>query len=460
MNKDMGIKMDKLALLEREYFEKLMTYLFKLQKAKEHFFVNLGAEQSQFVRLNGAKIRQIGTVDDATLEITMVIEAAPGKLQKGSRSVTLCGLSYEDQSRVQEAIEILRAEVLQLPIDPYTHLPSGDQTSSNEKFSKTLKPEQASSEIMEPIQTVDLAGIYASGSMVRAMASSSGQRHWFLTENFSLDYSLYTSSQRALKGTFAGAHWNRDEFRKQIGSSQEKLAILEREPRKIARGSYRCYLAPAAVTDLIHMFNWGCISEASIQQGDSPLRKVRSGERTFSPRFSLSEDFSRGEVPRFNLEGELSNEKVPLIEGGKLVGTLVSSRTSKEYGIASNQASSAETMRAPSVAPGMLDEAHILKKLGTGLYLSNLHYLNWSDQTGGRITGMTRYACFWVENGQIVAPIENMRFDESLFNLFGESLEDLTRSQTYIPEVGTYFSRSIGGVWTPGMLVSSMSFTL
>ena len=31
----------------------------------------------------------------------------------------------------------------------------------------------------------------------------------------------------------------------------------------------------------------------------------------------------------------------------------------------------------------------------------NLHYLNWSDNIGGRITGMTRYACFWVENGEI-----------------------------------------------------------
>ena len=53
-----------------------------------------------------------------------------------------------------------------------------------------------------------------------------------------------------------------------------------------------------------------------------------------------------------------------------------------------------------------------MKKIDTGLYLGNLHYLNWSDNIGGRITGMTRYACFWVEDGEIVAPIENMRFEK------------------------------------------------
>ena len=28
---------------------------------------------------------------------------------------------------------------------------------------------------------------------------------------------------------------------------------------------------------------------------------------------------------------------------------------------------------------GLLREQDVLKELGTGLYLSNLHYLNWSD---------------------------------------------------------------------------------
>ena len=71
------------------------------------------------------------------------------------------------------------------------------------------------------------------------------------------------------------------------------------------------------------------------------------------------------------------------------------------------------------MAPGGLGREAIFKELGTGIYLSNLHYLNWSDSFEGRITGMTRYACLWVENGRIIGPIETMRWDDSIYRLFG-----------------------------------------
>ncbi|MEJ1932521.1 metallopeptidase TldD-related protein, partial [Nostoc sp. NIES-2111] len=86
--------------------------------------------------------------------------------------------------------------------------------------------------------------------------------------------------------------------------------------------------------------------------------------------------------------------------------------------------------------------------------------LNWSDRPTGRITGMTRYACFWIENGEIVAPIENLRFDESLYRFWGENLVDLTDFQEFIPEVGSYENRHIGGIMAPGMLVNDFTYTL
>ena len=101
-----------------------------------------------------------------------------------------------------------------------------------------------------------------------------------------------------------------------------------------------------------------------------------------------------------------------------------------------------------------------MTQLETGLYVSNLHYLNWSDHSTGRITGMTRYACFWVENGEIVAPIENLRFDESLYHFWGENLVNFTNFQEFIPEVDTYGSRQLGGRLVPGMLVEDFTYTL
>ena len=112
------------------------------------------------------------------------------------------------------------------------------------------------------------------------------------------------------------------------------------------------------------------------------------------------------------------------------------------------------------MGPGSLKEQDVLKSLDKGIYLSNLHYLNWSDNLGGRVTGMTRYACFWVENGEFVAPIENMRFDDSIYNFFGSNLESVGSQLEFIPSVGSYSSRSIGGNMCPGILLDSFRLTL
>jgi len=117
-------------------------------------------------------------------------------------------------------------------------------------------------------------------------------------------------------------------------------------------------------------------------------------------------------------------------------------------------------MRSVAMDAGDLPEAEALKALGTGIYVSNFHYLNWSDPATARITGMTRFACLWVENGQIVGPIKDMRWDESLYAMLGSKLEALTKERHLQVETMTYEMRAVGGSLLPGILVDGLSFTL
>jgi predicted Zn-dependent protease len=98
--------------------------------------------------------------------------------------------------------------------------------------------------------------------------------------------------------------------------------------------------------------------------------------------------------------------------------------------------------------------------LGTGLWVGNLWYLNFSDRPAARVTGMTRFATFWVENGEIVAPVPVMRFDESLFRVFGDHLVGLTAESEELPDNGTYGGRSLVGARAPGLLAEEFSLTL
>ena len=438
-----------------QLFNQLSEKLLKSLDADEHMKVSIDGENSQFVRFSQSKVRQAGLVDDTSLSISLIKD---GRTCSGS--FTLTGNSETDEKTAYMELERMREEVVSLPKDPFVVLPEDTGSSREDHNGSLLSQENAVSALSPAMQGVDLAGIWASGRIFTGNANSAGQKHWFATDTFSLDYSLITPDERMVKGTYAGSQWDQTEYEKNMTSSIAKLRMMDKPGKKIKPGAYRTYIAPAGVADIVGMFSWGGVGEASIQQGDSSLCRMRQNDVKMSPCFTLSEDFTSGMVPRFNYNGELAPEKLDLILSGSLHNTLVSSRTAKEYGVKSNFAGEREAMRSPVLAPGDLNEDDVVQSLDTGIYLSNLHYLNWSDRPGGRITGMTRYACFWVENGEVIAPIENMRFDDSIYNFFGENLEAVTDKTHLIPTVETYDGRELGGVSCPGILLKSFELTL
>ncbi|MBD2386153.1 TldD/PmbA family protein [Cylindrospermum sp. FACHB-282] len=449
------MKIEELSALEVSFNQLIETLLIKKAES-EQFTVRLSSEKSQFTRFNHAKVRQTGCVADGWIKLTLMEDQ-----RSAYQQFPFTGNWEIDWQVAYTALQELRAEISLLPVDPYLVLPTGTNTSREVNPGKLLAAEAVVPTLLELVTELDFTGIYAGGLVVKAYGDSSGQKHWFATDCFTLDYSLFSNSGQAVKGTFAGSDWNEPAYIAKISEAKKQLELLSRTPKELPRGQYKTYFAPAAVADLLTMLSWGAISQADIQQGNSALAALWRQEKQLSPKFSLKENFQRGLVPRFNELGEMAAPELPLIDKGILVNTLVNSRTAKEYGKIANGANGSETLRAPEVSFGNLAFEQILPSLDTGLYLSNLHYLNWSDRPSGRITGMTRYACFWVENGEIIAPIENLRFDESLYRFWGEeNLIDLTNFQEFIPEVGTYESRQLGGSLVPGMLVNDFTYTL
>jgi len=138
----------------------------------------------------------------------------------------------------------------------------------------------------------------------------------------------------------------------------------------------------------------------------------------------------------------------------------VSPRSAREYGVRTNGANSGETPESLDLAAGALPEADSLAALDTGLYIGNLWYLNFSDRSACRLTGMTRFASFWVEGGRIRAPLNVMRFDDTAYRILGENLEALTRERDLVPDDNTYGERSTVSMRTPGALVRDLALTL
>ena len=437
------------------FFKNLSNKILDKIQSDEDLMINFWGENSHFTRFNQSKIRQNGFVSDSTLSITLIWNN-----KTCSASFSLSNNIDKDLDRALHYLNSLRQDIKNLPEDPFIVYPKSGESSTNINKGNLLALEDVVTALSPAIKNVDLAGIWASGDLFIGYANSKGLIHWFSTESFSFDYSLITESERMVKDTFSGTNFKLDEYNSFMDNSITQLKMLESNSVKLKPGDYRAYIAPSGVSDLLSMFSWNGLSEGSIRRGQSAFLKMKNNNANLSPCFSLSEDFSTGLTPMFNDDGELAVTRLPLINNGTLKNTLINSRTAKEYNIESNFAGSWEGLRSPVMSTGNLIEDNIIQEIDKGVFLNNLHYLNWSDNVGGRITGMTRYACFWVEDGKIVAPIENMRFDDTIYNIFGSHLESVTNHSQFISDTGTYSGRSVGGTDCPGILLNSFSLTL
>lgn len=438
-----------------QIFNKISDKLYSDLKKDENLTLSLHGENSQFLRVNNAKVRQTGLVNNADLAFDFIYNNRNCQGQ-----ITLSGDYEKDFQRASAELNRLRAEIVQLPVDPFVVLPENSGSTREHKSANGLKTDQAVDALLPAMAGADLVGIWSSGSIFSGSSNSAGQKHWFETDTYSLDFSLVNKDHKMVKGTFAGSDWNQSKYETYIMDAKKKLELMNKKPVKMKPGKYRTWFESKAVADFLSMFSWQGVSEANIRQGSSAFIKMRNEGQKLSPLFSLNEDFRPGLVPRFNERGEIAPESLSIIEKGNLLNTMVSSRTAKEYKVEPNNAAGEEYLRAPQMAVGSLADENVLQTLGTGLFLSNLHYLNWSDNIGGRITGLTRYACFWVENCEIVGPIETMRFDDTIYNLFGGELEATGDNVKINPEVETYEGRQYGNITCPGMLVKSFELTL
>ena len=441
-------------LSQAEQFDALVQWLRQAIKAPEQFTLGYDAEASEFIRFNRGQVRQAGQVQQASLNLKLINDGRHADVR-----ITLAGEPAADRQRLTEALQQLRETLPLLPADPYLLLNPEPWHSHQVQDQPLPETGRVLEEIRRAAQGVDLVGFYASGPISYGYASSAGAFGWHQANSFNFDWSLFHSNGQAVKASYAGADWDSERFAQRMQLAREQLEFLERPLHALAPGEYRAYLAPAALEEVMSMLCWGGFSAQALASKSSPLQKLYAGDAHLSSLVSLDEQVSQSLSPAFSGEG-YPRRDLSLVKQGRALQQLVGSRSAAEYGLEVNGAPWGEAPSALAMAPGTLAQADILKQLGTGLYISNLWYLNYSDQPAARLTGMTRFATFWVENGEIKAPVNTMRFDDSVYSLLGSQLEALTSERELLLSASTYDQRQTASNLLPGALIKKLTLTL
>jgi predicted Zn-dependent protease len=437
------------------YFQKVTSYANGLVQGNEILLCNVVAEDSTFVRFNNAKVRQPGSV----LQFSFSFRLVQGK-KHCATEIMLSGDFDQDRAQISSIFTSLRAKITMLVDDPLLLI--NEEVKNSEHISPSQLPSHKTmvDEILDLGQGTDMVGILAAGGIYRGFSNSLGQSNWFESHNFNFDYSLVHSADKAVKSSYAGTSWDSTSFSSSFDLAKRKLAILKRDSKDIQPGKYRVFLSEVAVGEVLGLLSWGGFSLQSQRSKSSSLHKLIEGTESLDPRITIKENVVQGACPQFQSQGFLSPDSVTFVDEGKHVSSLISPRSAKEYGVENNGASDYETPSSLDMSGGGLEDEHIISTLDTGLYISNLWYLNYSDRMACRMTGMTRFATFWVENGEVVAPVNVIRFDDTLYSLLGsENLQHITKERQFLLSASSYHHRSTESMRLPGV-ITSMNFTL
>ncbi len=440
----------------REPFYELADFTETLLQPREVLLLGFSGEDSSFLRFNRSAVRQAGAVEQRELALHLI-----GDGRKVATHLTLSGAAAFDRERVRQAMEDARARLAVVPEDPYLHYAT--EVRSTETVQPNRLPEDEG-QVVEAIVKAgagrDLAGIYMAGGIHRGFANSLGQRNWFSAYSHHFDWSFHLDGDKAVKCAYAGGVWNPAEFEEKMTRARAELEALRQPPRTLEPGRYRVYLAPQALEEVIGLLCWGGFGLSGRRTRRTPLLRMLTGDAALDPSVRMVEDTRGGLSAGFDEAGFLKPDAVTLINGGRLGDPLVSPRAAKEYGVPGNGASRREAPESLSMAGGAIPRQDVPAVLGTGILINNLWYLNYSDRDACRMTGMTRFAGFWVENGEVRAPVNVMRFDETLYRMLGDNLVGLTREVELLPDAGSYGGRSTRSMRLPGAVVEDFAFTL
>jgi predicted Zn-dependent protease len=191
-------------------------------------------------------------------------------------------------------------------------------------------------------------------------------------------------------------------------------------------GTCRVLLRPQAVLTLITTYGYAALGAAGYAEGRTAVAG-RLGDRVAGDLITLTDDGAdpAGLPSGFDPEGT-PRRRTPLIDRGVLVGVVSDLERAEVTGGRSTGHAVPLGWRfgadpSPShllLAPGTATEPDLLSGLGTGLVINRLDYLRVLHPKDTLVTGTTRDATYWAEDGRIVSwhpPVRlTFRLDEVL----------------------------------------------
>jgi PmbA protein len=206
----------------------------------------------------------------------------------------------------------------------------------------------------------------------------------------------------------------------EVGSRAVDKAVRSQNPVALDPGSYTTVLEPAATATLVGFLAWIGFGGRDYLEGRSCF-SGKSGQQVAVPGVTIVDDaMAAGTIGApFDFEG-VPRQRVDLVRDGVFLDAVYDLRTGKQAG----RPSTGHALPAPnpdgpfplnlSMSTGDSSLEEMIAATQRGILVTRFHYSNVVNPVESSITGMTRDGTFLIEQGEVVGPVVNFRFTQSI----------------------------------------------
>ncbi len=196
-------------------------------------------------------------------------------------------------------------------------------------------------------------------------------------------------------------------------------ALRGKEPQSIEPGEYEVVLDEPAVCDIVDFLAYLGFGALAVQEGRS-FMAGHIGEKVLGDNITVWDDgLAADTIPfPFDFEG-VPKQRVNLVTNGIAKGLVYDTNTALKDGVAStgHGLPAGNTFgpvpRNLFLAPGTASKEELIRSVKRGIFITRFWYTRTVHPLSITVTGMTRDGTFLIENGEIVAPVRNLRFTQS-----------------------------------------------
>jgi predicted Zn-dependent protease len=228
-------------------------------------------------------------------------------------------------------------------------------------------------------------------------------------------------------------------------------------------GRYETLLPPSAVADLLVYLYWSSVARDA-HDGRSVFSRpgggTRVGERLSDvpvrmwsdPRAAdiMGEPFvtaTASGAAQSVFDNGLPITATDWIRDGELRALIQTRQSAALTGLPVTPGGDNLLFESPTATHGLTE---MIAATDRGLLLTCLWYMREVDPQTLLLTGLTRDGVYLVEGGEIVAQVNNFRFNESPVDLLGRLAEVGLTEHTMPREFGDYFTRTATPAWRVG----------